>query len=71
MATHTTLDNKDPFLFDHEDLEQIKQMTGRKFYDFVLSNERLLRDLAGKRREFEWVHKLIDWIKGQDKPEGE
>lgn len=35
----------------------------RKFAPFILQHEARFRTLAGNRREFQWLHDWIDWLK--------
>lgn len=42
--------------------EELSKKIDRATFDFVINNERALRKLAGKRKNFEWVHKCLDWL---------
>jgi hypothetical protein len=46
-----------------EDLRALKQAGFERYTDFVLKNEDKLRQLAGERAEFHWVHSHLDWLK--------
>jgi len=51
--------------------DELSKQIDRATFDFVINNELALRKLAGQRKNFEWVHKCLDWLvknSGRPKP---